>query len=78
MNLLKAPIEQTIRITQLNLPDPKLQFRIEELGLRPNAEITIYQKTVFGGRILDIGNKRVAVDHKLASAIEIEVFGDDQ
>jgi Fe2+ transport system protein FeoA len=73
MNLLKAPINQPIKIARVNLSDPKLQFRIEELGIRPQAEVTIYQKAVFGGRILDISNKRVAIDRQLASALEVEL-----
>jgi ferrous iron transport protein A len=51
--------------------DPALTRRLAELGIRPGAPLTVVQRTAGGGRVIDTGSARYAVDHRTLSLIGV-------
>lgn len=50
---------------------PDLNRRLAELGIRPGASLTIAQRTSGGGRVIDIGSARYAIDRTTLTRIEV-------
>lgn len=46
--------------------------RLAELGLRPSARLRVLSRTSGGGRIVDVGGVRVALDAVAARAIRVD------
>ena len=45
--------------------------RLCQLGLRPGAHVSVIRRTVGGGRLLGLGEARVAVDRATARALAV-------
>lgn len=50
---------------------PDLVRRLAELGVRPGASLTVVQRTAGGGRVIDTGSARYAVDNRTLHHIEV-------
>ncbi|MFZ2561166.1 MAG: FeoA family protein [Corynebacterium variabile] len=50
---------------------PDLIRRLAELGVRPGASLTVVQRTAGGGRVIDIGSARYAIDNRTLHHIEV-------
>jgi ferrous iron transport protein A len=50
--------------------------RLAELGVRVGAHIRVLHRTAGGGRVLAVDGARVAVDARLAAAIDVEPLRD--
>lgn len=50
---------------------PALVRRLAELGIRRGASLTVVQRTAGGGRVIDTGTARYAVDHRTLCAIGV-------
>ncbi len=73
MLLSASPSRVSLRLTKVDLPE-KHQLRLQELGLRPGKEASIALRGAFGGVVLNVAGSRVAVDHRSARHIEVEVL----
>lgn len=61
MTLDVVPAGRTVVLGALQLP-PVRERRLAELGLRRGQSIVVLHRTAGGGRLLGIGDARVAVD----------------
>lgn len=52
--------------------DPALVRRLAELGLRPGALLTVVQRTAGGGRVVDTGSARYAIDNRTLHHIGVK------
>ena len=71
MYLDDAPVGASLRILVTSGPDDA-RLRLAELGIRPGEHVIVIQRTSGGGRILGLGDGRIAVDRPTARRIEIE------
>ena len=71
MDLDDAPVGASLRILGTSGPDDA-RLRLAELGIRPGEHVIVIQRTSGGGRILGLGDCRIAVDRPTARRIEIE------
>jgi ferrous iron transport protein A len=60
VTLASAPLGVPLLLDRANLPAPR-RLRLAELGLRAGATVTVLRRTAGGGRIIGIGDARVAV-----------------
>jgi ferrous iron transport protein A len=60
VTLASAPLGVPLVIGAAALPSPR-RLRLAELGLRPGATVTLLRRTAGGGRIVGVGDARVAV-----------------
>ena len=60
VTLASAPFGVSLLLEQAALPAPR-RLRLAELGLRPGATVTVLRRTAGGGRIVGVGDARVAV-----------------
>ena len=60
VTLASAPLGVPLLLGPAALPAPR-RLRLAELGLRPGATVTVLQRTAGGGRIVGVGDARVAV-----------------
>jgi len=60
VTLASAPFGVPLLLEQAALPAPR-RLRLAELGLRPGATVTVLRRTAGGGRIVGVGDARVAV-----------------
>jgi ferrous iron transport protein A len=51
--------------------EPAQVRRLAELGIRSGAEVMVLHKTVGGGRVLAVGDARIALDRQTLSAIPV-------
>jgi len=56
--------------------DPVHRLRLEELGLRPGAELRLTNRAAFGGIVVNIAGTRIAVDRRSARRIEVQTIED--
>ncbi len=75
MNIAEAPAQ--IAMTLLRLDESAAttaagRLRLRELGLRPGTRIQVRHATPFGGRIVQIGSRRIALDAATARAVQVE------
>ncbi len=73
MKLAQCPLRVRAQITGIDV-SPQFLLRLQELGLRPGAEFIAINKAAFGGRVLNIGGTRVAIDHDSAKRIEARLL----
>ncbi len=52
---------------------PALRTRLHEFGLRPGVMVTCQQRCSGGGRVVRVGNARVALDRTTLRALRVEV-----
>jgi Fe2+ transport system protein FeoA len=50
---------------------PGAAQRLRELGLRPGAGMTVALRTPFGGRVVLVGRRRIALDAATVRRLEI-------
>jgi ferrous iron transport protein A len=60
VTLASAPYGIPLRLGDAELP-PARRLRLAELGLRTGAIVTVLRRTAGGGRIIGIGDARVAI-----------------
>jgi Fe2+ transport system protein FeoA len=68
VTLSSAPCNVPLLIGSAQLP-PSRRLRLAELGIRPGAMVTVLRRTVGGGRILGIGDARVAVGRGVLASV---------
>ncbi|WP_080792988.1 FeoA family protein [Corynebacterium pacaense] len=51
--------------------EPALRSRLAELGMRPGTTITVVQRTSGGGRVVDTGISRYAIDRETLRMMEV-------
>jgi ferrous iron transport protein A len=71
MDLDEAPVGVRLRILDTSGPG-QARLRLAELGIRPGEDVLVIQRTAGGGRILGVGDCRIAVDRPTARSITIE------
>lgn len=49
--------------------------RLRELGIGPGVTLVVAQGTAFGGRLVQVGADRFALDAATAAGIEVECVG---
>ncbi len=64
MTLASAPCGVPLLLGEAALPAPR-RLRLAELGLRPGVTVTVLRRTAGGGRILGVGDARVAVGRQV-------------
>lgn len=52
--------------------DSTLRSRLAELGMRPGSTITVVQRTSGGGRVVDTGHSRYAIDLDTLHKMEVQ------
>jgi Fe2+ transport system protein FeoA len=68
VTLASAPCGVPVILGRAALPAPR-RLRLAELGLRPGVTVTVLRRTAGGGRILGVGDARVALGRGLLDAI---------
>jgi ferrous iron transport protein A len=68
VTLASAPCGVPLLLGHAELPAPR-RLRLAELGLRPGATVTVLRRTVGGGRILGIGDARVALGRGVLTSV---------
>ena len=56
--------------------DPARVRRLAELGLRPGAKVRVLRRTAGGGRVVAIGDDRVALARSVLAGIAVVADGD--
>ncbi|MFY9262271.1 MAG: FeoA family protein [Arcanobacterium sp.] len=75
MTLAECPVRAPLRLTRVGVLRRNL-LRMQELGLRVGAHVSVVQRGAFGGLVLNVAGSRVAVDHRSARVIEADVIND--
>lgn len=52
--------------------DQPLRVRMESMGLRPGAEVSLLSRSASGSRIVKVGDARLTLARELARSIEVE------
>lgn len=73
MNLIDCPLRTPALLTD-TAAAPQFQLRLQELGVRTGARLTVVNRAAFGGVVLNIAGTRVAVDHKSAKAMKVQTL----
>jgi Fe2+ transport system protein FeoA len=68
VTLDSAPHGVPVLLGEPDLPVAR-RLRLAELGLRPGAVVTVLGRTAGGGRIVGIGDARVAVGRTLLASL---------
>jgi Fe2+ transport system protein FeoA len=68
VTLTTAPCGVPLILGQAALPASR-RLRLAELGLRPGAVVTVLRVTAGGGRILGVGDARVALGRGVLSSV---------
>ncbi len=73
MNLASLPPGSAASLTGLTVPrhHATAERRLRELGLRPGARVTVLQRTAFGGRVVLLGQRRIALDAATVRCVEV-------
>jgi len=70
VTLTQVPLGTTARLSDTSA-HPRRQ-RLAELGLRPGTDVHVMSRTSGGGRVLGIGQSRMAVDRSTLDALLVE------
>ena len=73
MKLKECPKHTKARIVEVDVEAP-FKLRLQELGMRIGSEFTVVNRAAFGGRVINIAGTRIAVDHRNAGQISIELL----
>lgn len=74
MNVADAPTDQAMTLVRLDntlSSSVASRLRLRELGLRPGSRLSVKHVTPFGGRIIQIDNRRIALDAATARAVQV-------
>lgn len=74
MTLASAPLGVPLVLGRAELPASR-RLRLAELGLRAGATVTLLRRTAGGGRIVGVGDARVAVGHTVLKRVPAEPAG---
>ncbi|CAM3938424.1 MULTISPECIES: FeoA family protein [Helcobacillus] len=66
--LLSAPLFCELVLAAAH-PDPGLRLRLGEMGLRPGSRLRVVQRTVGGGRVIEVASTRIALDRRTCRAL---------
>lgn len=70
MKLNDAPLGVILTITSLTADEsPRRQFLAH--GIWPGAQVEIFHKAAFGGRVLRLGSDRIALDKRACAHIDV-------
>ena len=72
MTLASAPCGVPLVLGQADLPVAR-RLRLAELGLRAGATVTVLRRTAGGGRIIGVGDARVAVGRTVLGTMSARV-----
>jgi ferrous iron transport protein A len=72
VTLDQAPRRTPLVVRRPQLPTPRAR-RLAELGLRPGVVLTVLRRTAGGGRLVAIGDARVAVGRETARALDVSL-----
>jgi ferrous iron transport protein A len=72
--LADAPPEVPVLLGVPQLPRARAR-RLAELGLRPGAWVTVLHRTTGGGRLIGIGQTRIALDRETSAALPVTYEG---
>lgn len=72
MTLDQAPRGVPLVLRRPDLPVP-LSRRLAELGLRAGAVVTVVRRTAGGGRIIGIGDARVALGRQTLRQVSVDL-----
>ncbi len=70
MKLAECPPRTLVQLVDVRV-DPRFILRLEELGLRRGAHLTVVSRVAFGGVVVNIAGSRVAVDRSSAKCLEV-------
>lgn len=73
MLLSQCPKQVRAKVAELDISEENL-LRLHELGLRPGVNLRVVNHAAFGGVVVNIDGARVAVDHRSAHHINVEVI----
>ncbi|MFF2620260.1 FeoA family protein [Oerskovia jenensis] len=74
MNLAEVPPGAHVVLSSVRedaRTSPNAGVRLRELGLRPGAGMTVALRTPFGGRVVLVGRRRIALDAATVRRLEI-------
>ena len=60
------------RARVLAVAEQPLRVRMESMGLRPGAEVSVLARTASGSRLVKVGDARLTLARELARSIEVE------
>ena len=72
MRLVDLPSGQSATVTEVHA-EATLRTRLVEFGLRPGVVVMSRQRCSGGGRMVQVGNARLALDRAALSMIDVEV-----
>lgn len=67
----RVPVGREVVLGTVADPDPARVRRLAELGLRPGVRVRVLRRTAGGGRIVAIGDDRVAVARSVLASIDV-------
>jgi ferrous iron transport protein A len=74
LTLQTCPIGQSSCVVRMSMC-PEDCRRLRELGIGPGVTLVVAQGTAFGGRLVQVGADRFALDAATAAGIEVECVG---
>lgn len=77
VTLATAPCGIPLILGSAALPASR-RLRLAELGLRPGVTVTVLRRTVGGGRILGIGDARIALGRGVLSSLPAQLVQRDR
>lgn len=75
MLLRDVPLGARVVVVAVGAPPAARTRRLGELGLRAGARVTVLRRTAGGGRLVAIGDDRVALGAPLLGDLEVEAEG---
>ena len=73
VTLATAPCGVPLLLGSADLPVPR-RLRLAELGLRPGVTVTVLRRTAGGGRIVGVGDARVAVGRAVLGSLRASLM----
>lgn len=72
-NLLQLPVGSQASVVEVM--DQPLNVRMEAMGIRRGAQLTLLAKTAGGSRLIRVGDARLSLARELCRAILVEFDG---
>ena len=69
--LSATAVGATVRLTDVDLPVAE-RLRLAEFGLRPGAVVTVLARTSGNGRLIGLGQSRIALDRRTAARMTVD------
>lgn len=71
MDMSQAPIGHDLAVVWVDTGRPSLDRRLQELGLRPGAPVSLLRRTSGRAAIVAIGDDRLALSRTLLRAVTV-------